>query len=254
MNPQPISNGFYSGVRPDTGVGLPALIGQGGALIHANAYQLALLPVIPNLAAVAVAMPTAGYSSLVTGTAQAGGKTTPASGIMGQVPAHGTITLAAGASATDSAYVGKAIRITTGTGAGARGTITAYVGATKVATVNWGTGASGAAGVPAALDNTSVYELSIDCFNCSKIIIKVEYGNSTCTAALRVGIRDQNGKVCVAAKQTPVNLGISDQATTGFLAEGFEVATDGMDTAYVFVDTAASGGSSPSVSAWAVGA
>jgi len=60
-------------------------------------------------------------SSAVTGTATAG--------------SAGSITLAAGASATDDAYVGMIISITSGTGSGSSGVITDYVGSTKVATV-----------------------------------------------------------------------------------------------------------------------
>lgn len=56
-----------------------------------------------------------------SGTAQAGTAT--------------TITLAAGASATNSFYNGRTIRITSGTGAGSVGLVTAYVGSTKVATI-----------------------------------------------------------------------------------------------------------------------
>jgi hypothetical protein len=56
-----------------------------------------------------------------SGTAQAGAAT--------------TITLAAGASATNDIYNGRVVRIVSGTGAGSSGTITDYVGATKVATI-----------------------------------------------------------------------------------------------------------------------
>lgn len=61
--------------------------------------------------------------SLIThsGTAQAGGSN--------------SITLAAGASATDGLHVGNLIKIYGGTGAGQTRTISAYIGATKVATV-----------------------------------------------------------------------------------------------------------------------
>ena len=60
-------------------------------------------------------------ASAVTGTAQAG--------------AAGSITLAAAASATDGAYVGMIVSITSGTGSGSSGLISAYNGTTKVATV-----------------------------------------------------------------------------------------------------------------------
>jgi hypothetical protein len=66
-----------------------------------------------------------GLSSLATGTAQAG--------------AAGTITLAAGATATDNLYNGCRIATTGGTGAGQSRIITDYDGTTKVATIkpNW---------------------------------------------------------------------------------------------------------------------
>lgn len=64
-----------------------------------------------------------------SGTAQAGAAT--------------TITLAAGASATDDLYTGQIVFLTTGTGAGQARRITDYVGATKVATVaTWATNPS----------------------------------------------------------------------------------------------------------------
>ena len=55
--------------------------------------------------------------------------------------AAGTITLASGASATNSLYVGETVMIYGGTGAGQSRVITAYVGSSKVATVdhNWTT-------------------------------------------------------------------------------------------------------------------
>lgn len=61
-------------------------------------------------------------TTAITGTAQAGGAT--------------TITLAAGASATDDAYNGLYVSLTGGTGSGQYALITDYVGATKVATVD----------------------------------------------------------------------------------------------------------------------
>ncbi|MCH9716852.1 MAG: hypothetical protein K0U52_07170 [Gammaproteobacteria bacterium] len=76
-------------------------------------------------------------TAAASGTAQAGAST--------------TITLAAGASATDDIYNGWYVEITGGTGSGQVKKITDYVGATKVATVasSWSTNP----------DNTSTYEL-----------------------------------------------------------------------------------------------
>ena len=76
--------------------------------------------------------------SAVTGSAQAG--------------AAGSITLAAGASATDDAYVGMVISLTSGTGSGSSGVITDYVGSTKVATVQ----ATTAAFTPGASSGYSI--------------------------------------------------------------------------------------------------
>lgn len=74
----------------------------------------------------------------VTGSAQAG--------------SAGSITLAAGASATDDAYVGMIISITGGTGSGSTGVITDYVGSSKVATVQ----ATTAAFTPGASSSYSI--------------------------------------------------------------------------------------------------
>lgn len=82
---------------------------------------------------------TGGPAILVShgGTAQAG--------------AAGSITLAAGASATDDLYKGQTVSIVSGTGAGQARVISGYVGSTKVASVsrNWATNP----------DNTSVYQV-----------------------------------------------------------------------------------------------
>ncbi len=69
-----------------------------------------------------------------------------------QAGAASTITLAAGASATDDYYNSATIHITGGTGSGQTRTISDYVGSTKVATVDsaWTT----------QPDATSVYEIS----------------------------------------------------------------------------------------------
>lgn len=80
---------------------------------------------------------TLGDARTFTGTAQAGGST--------------TITLASGAAAVDSAYVGSTVSITSGTGSGQSRIITGYVGSSKVATVAaWTT----------PPDATSVYSIS----------------------------------------------------------------------------------------------
>jgi lysophospholipase L1-like esterase len=89
-------------------------------------------------------------NAITAGTAQAG--------------AASTITLAAGASATNGQYFNNWIHITGGTGVGQYRVITGYVGATKVATVGaaWAT----------APDVTSTYEITA---------AKAAYSNSTQT-------------------------------------------------------------------------
>jgi len=76
--------------------------------------------------------------SAVTGSSQAGGA--------------GTITLASGASATDDAYNGMIVTITSGTGNGHKGLIVDYVGSSKVATVK----ASTATFVPGSSSGYSI--------------------------------------------------------------------------------------------------
>lgn len=105
--------------------------------INRNDAVRAGLTALPNAALGA----TGGFATDVTrgGTAQAGGAS--------------TITLDAGASATDSEYVGDTIKITGGTGAGQpMRAITGYVGSSKVATVDaaWLTNP----------DSTSVFEIT----------------------------------------------------------------------------------------------
>lgn len=75
------------------------------------------------------------FSSLLKACGMA--ETTTAAAITGtaQAGSAGSITLAAGASATDDIYNGMIITITGGTGSGGVGIITDYVGSTKVATV-----------------------------------------------------------------------------------------------------------------------
>lgn len=86
-------------------------------------------------------------------SAWTGSATTSDSGTA-QAGAAGTITLQAGASASDDLYNGQIIYISSGTGAGQSRAISDYTGSSKVATVitNW-------AVTP---DNTSVYEIYPD--------------------------------------------------------------------------------------------
>lgn len=104
---QPIIGGGTVGMRLST-----FLMGSGAAGTTA-----------PDIGALlrGCAMSQTATGVAVTGTAQAG--------------AASTITLAAGASATDNAYKGMVINTTGGTGSGQKRVITSYVGSTKVATV-----------------------------------------------------------------------------------------------------------------------
>lgn len=111
------------------------------------------------------------FSSLLKACGMA--ETTTAAAITGTATAGsaGSITLAAGASATDDIYNGMIITITGGTGSGGVGVITDYVGSTKVATVQKSTatftpGASstysiaanvGYKPVSASFDSASIY-------------------------------------------------------------------------------------------------
>jgi len=111
------------------------------------------------------------FSSLLKACGMA--ETTTAAAITGtaQAGSAGSITLAAGASATNDIYNGMIITITGGTGSGGVGVITDYVGSTKVATVQKSTatftpGASstysiaanvGYKPVSASFDSASIY-------------------------------------------------------------------------------------------------
>jgi len=84
-----------------------------------------------------------GMSATTTGSAVTGSS---------QAGSAGSITLASGASATDDAYTGMCITITSGTGNGHKGLITSYTGSSKVATVQ----ASTAAFTPGASSGYSI--------------------------------------------------------------------------------------------------
>ncbi len=107
-------------------------MGNGGKLIVSTQQKLAFDVALAGSGVAGVApkigklLRTVGFAEtlnvLHTGTAAAGGAS--------------TITLAAGASATNDLYNGMSIVITGGTGSGQSRTVSAYVGATKVATVS----------------------------------------------------------------------------------------------------------------------
>ena len=75
------------------------------------------------------------WGPLLRACAYAETLTTPAVADTAQAGAASTITLAAGESSTDDAYVGMVVRTTGGTGSGQSAVITDYDGTTKVATV-----------------------------------------------------------------------------------------------------------------------
>ena len=89
-----------------------------------------------------------------------------------QAGAASTITLAAGASATDNLYTGQVVHIYSATGAGQVRVITGYVGATKVATV-------GRAWITAP-DATSVYRVISD--NAPKLNANLEVTTASVSA------------------------------------------------------------------------
>lgn len=97
---------------------------SGRIYLHGSGAAGTTLPEIDPFLKACGFSPTA-FAAAVTGTAQAG--------------AAGTITLAAGASASNNFYRGTVIRTTAGTGSGQTRHIRSYVGSTKVATVtpNW---------------------------------------------------------------------------------------------------------------------
>ena len=79
---------------------------------------------------------TVGTNNDKTGYSLSGTDSSISNSGTAQAGSSANITLAAGASATDSLYVGEVVRITSGTGAGQARVITAYNGTTKVATVD----------------------------------------------------------------------------------------------------------------------
>jgi len=152
---------------------------------------------------------------LHSGTAQAG--------------AAGSITLAAGASATDSLYVGEVVKIYGGTGAGQVRVITAYNGTTKVATVgrNWATNP----------DNTSLYAvlaLAVPKVNDSLEVTAASVSGNvvgsvgSVVGAVTVGTNnDKTGYALTAGEHT----NIATDTQTGLTAQGYTVARAG------FLDT-----------------
>jgi hypothetical protein len=120
-------------------------------------------------------------AAAVTGSAQAG--------------AAGSITLAAGASATNNIYNGMVISITSGTGSGDKGIITAYNGTTKVATVRKTTtaftpGASSAYSISANVGYKPVSESFESCtiyFNNSGVLHKATGCRGTFNLNCEVG-------------------------------------------------------------------
>lgn len=132
------------------------------------------------------ALKACGFSETVTGSAVTG---------TAQAGSAGSITLAAGASATNGIYVGMVISLTSGTGSGSSGVITAYNGSTKVATVQKTT----AAFTP---DGTSVYSIGANAkyqpvsssfgsatiyYNIDGVLHKVTGARGTFTANATVG-------------------------------------------------------------------
>jgi hypothetical protein len=103
-----------------------------------GANQISLTSGLVTLAAVThtgATIPT--VTSVTTGVDLTSRETVVMHSGTAQAGAAGSITLAAGASATTDYYKGSLLKISTGTGAGQSRTITAYDGSTKIATVAW---------------------------------------------------------------------------------------------------------------------
>lgn len=99
-------------------------------------------------------------AAAITGTAQAG--------------AASTVTLAAGASASDGFYNGMPIRITSGTGSGSSGTIVAYVGSSKVATVAFPWAVAPAAASGYSIDANALYRPVSTAFESATVYFNVD--------------------------------------------------------------------------------
>jgi hypothetical protein len=130
-----------------------------------------------------------------SGTAQAGGAT--------------SITLDAGASATNNLYNNETIFIRSGTGAGQSNIITGYVGSTKVATVNntWATNP----------DSTSVFSiLSIGPFNANTVQSTnvVQWNGTNVSSPATAGIPDVNVKNMNNVAATSITTINANQGTT----------------------------------------
>ena len=127
---------------------------------------------------------------LQNGTAQAGAAT--------------TITLAAGASATDNLYVGQVIKLYGGTGSGQARVITGYVGSTKVATVDraWQTNP----------DNTTTYAV-------------LAFDLAATDSSLRVTANSVSGDVAGSVNRvaTAVTVGTNNDKT-GYSLSGAGIA------------------------------
>jgi len=123
MTALPNANAASSGGIPTSGTGSHQISLSSGLVTLAGVTHTGA--VIPTVTTVTNGVGLSSLESKIlhSGTAQAG--------------ASGTITLAAGASATTDLYKGLLVKIYSGTGAGQARTITAYDGSTKVATVAW---------------------------------------------------------------------------------------------------------------------
>lgn len=136
-----LTNGWYKVVHNTADFDTLGALGCRIAVATADTLNIVhTVEAVNKYDAVAYGLSALTSVSLITGTAQAG--------------AASTITLASGASATDSLYNGGKVKLTGGTGAGQVNRIRGYVGSTKVATVAkaWLT----------APDNTTTYEITPD--------------------------------------------------------------------------------------------
>lgn len=177
-------------------------------------------------------LPPAVYDALVLGTdylqvdvTQVNGVAAATSDGTAQAGAASTITLASGASATNSIYVDRTVTITGGTGVGQSRVISAYVGSTKVATVHrsWNTNP----------DNTSTYSIG------STAASNVVEWLGAAPSALISGRVDANTQATAAALTFGLTGNITGNlsGSAGSVTAGVTVTTNNDKTGYSLAST-----------------
>lgn len=185
-----------------------------------------------------------------------------------QAGAGSTITLAAGASATDSLYVGETVKITGATGVGQARIITGYVGATKVATVDraWQTNpdntstyavlATDAAKLDSSLRSTDVNSANLDATVSSRtkpadtqarVTLVDTVTLTTTTTTLTNAPSDSSGVTTLLARLSALRAGYLDNLSAG--AAALEASLQGLITT---VGAAGAGLTATATAVWAV--